>query len=121
MRVDHLNAMAFKVGVICHHRPMPEQLTGTPNFASLSFRGQKNNAILQVKTSVNAGMVKLVNLCAGIDLARGERCEGVKKGCIKEQNTGLNFYVINMIIGEIWNVQQTLKTSKGILNFWHRV
>ncbi len=40
--------------------------------------------------SVNAGMVKMVNLCAGMDLAMGERCEVVKKeGCIKKQNTGV--------------------------------
>ncbi len=48
----------------------------------------------------NAGMAKLVNLGAGMDLARGERCEGVKKeGCIKKQDTQLNVCVINMIIG----------------------
>ncbi len=63
------------------------------------FRGHQNSAILQVKASLNAGMVKLVNLCAGMDLARGERCEGVQKGCIKKQNTRLDFYVINMIVG----------------------
>ncbi len=46
------------------------------------------------------GMTKLVNLGAGMDLARGERCEGVKKeGCIKKQNTRLYFYVTDMIIG----------------------
>ncbi len=100
MCVDNFNAMALKVGVICRHRLMPEQLTCMPNCTSLSFPGHQNYAILQVKTSVNAGMTKLVNLCAGMDLSRGERCEGVKKeGCIKKQNTRLNFYVINMIIG----------------------
>ncbi len=55
--------------------------------------------VLQVKTCVNAGMVELLNLGAGMDLARGERCEGVKKGCIKKQNTRLHFYVTYMIIG----------------------
>ncbi len=100
MCVDDLNAMTLKGGVICRPRLMPEQLTCMPNYTSLSFRGHQNNAILQVKTSVNAGMAKLVNFGAGTDLARGERCEGVKKeGCIKKQNTRLNFYVINMIIG----------------------
>ncbi len=46
------------------------------------------------------GMAKLVNLGAGMDLARGERCKGVKKvGYIKKQNTRLYFYVTDMIIG----------------------
>ncbi len=100
MGVDDLNAMALKVFVICRHRLMPEQLTCMPNCTSLSFRGHQNNAILQVKTIVNAGMAKLVNFCAGMDLARGERCEGVKKeGCIKKQDTRLNFYFTTMIIG----------------------
>ncbi len=46
--------------------------------------------ILQVKTSVNGGMAILVNLGAGMDLARVERCEGVKtEGCIKKQRTHL--------------------------------
>ncbi len=62
MRVDDLNAMALKVGVICRDRPMPEQLVCTANCTSLSFRGHQNNAILQVKTGVNVGMAKLVNL-----------------------------------------------------------
>ncbi len=45
-------------------------------------------------------MAKLVNLGAEMHLARGERCEGVKKeGWIKKQNPRLNVYVINMIIG----------------------
>ncbi len=45
-------------------------------------------------------MVRLVNLGTGMHLARGERCEGVKKeGSIKKQDTRLNFYVTNMIIG----------------------
>ncbi len=44
-------------------------------------------------------MAKLVNFFVGMDLARGERCEGVKEeGRIKKQNTHLNFHVINMII-----------------------
>ncbi len=58
VRVDDPNAMALTVGVICRHRPMPEQLACTPNGTSLSFRGHQNNAVLQVKMSVNAGMAK---------------------------------------------------------------
>ncbi len=54
----------------------------------------------KVKTCVNAGMAKLVNLGAGRDLTRGERCEGMKKeGCIKKQDTQRNVCVTNMIIG----------------------
>ncbi len=45
-------------------------------------------------------MAKLLNLGAGMDLARRERCEGVKKeSCIKKQDTQLNFCITNMIIG----------------------
>ncbi len=45
-------------------------------------------------------MATLLNLGAGMDLARGERCEGVKKeSCIKKQDTQLNFCITNMIIG----------------------
>ncbi len=79
MCVNDLNAMALKDGVIYRHRLMPEQLTCMPNCRPLSFRSHQNSAILQVKASVNAGMDKLVNLCAGMDLARVERCEGVRK------------------------------------------
>ncbi len=79
MRADDLNAMALTVGVICRHRSMPEQLACTPNSTLLSCRGHQNNAILLVKTSVNVGMAKLVNLGAGMDQARVKRCEGVKK------------------------------------------
>ncbi len=79
MRVDDLNAMALKVGVICRHRPMSEQVACTPNGTSLSFRGHQNNAVLQVKMSVNVGMAKLVNLGAEMHLARGERYEGVSQ------------------------------------------
>ncbi len=100
MRIDDLNVMALNVDGICRHRPISEQMAYMPNGTSLSFRGHQNNAILQVKMSVNAGMAKLVNLGAGMDLARGERCEGVKKeGCIKKQDTRLNSYVTSM--GEI--------------------
>ncbi len=70
MGVDNLNAMALNVGVICRHRPMSEQLACTSNGTSLSFRGHQNNAVLQVKTCVNAGMAKLGNLGAGMHLAR---------------------------------------------------
>ncbi len=72
MGVDDLNAIVLNT-------PMSEQLACTPNGTSLSFRGHQNNAALQVKTSVNAGMAKLVNCGVGMDLARGKRCEGVKK------------------------------------------
>ncbi len=45
-------------------------------------------------------MATLLNLGAGMDLARGERCEGVKKeSCIKRQDTQPNFCIANMIIG----------------------
>ncbi len=81
MRVDDLNAMALKVGVICRHRPMSEQLSCTPN----GFRGHQNNVVLQVKTSVNAGMAKLVNVGAGMHLARGKRCEDVKNGRLYQE------------------------------------
>ncbi len=55
-------------------------------------RPPKQCGRMQVKMSVNAGMAKLVNLGKGIDLVRGERCEGVKKeGRIKKQNTRLYF------------------------------
>ncbi len=48
------------------------------------------STILQIKTSVNAGMAIVVNLGAGMDPARVERCEDVKKeGCIKKQSTHL--------------------------------
>ncbi len=97
--VDDLNAMVLKVGVICRHRPMSEQLVCTPNGISLSFRYHQNDAVLQVKTSVNAGMEKLVRLGGRMVLVSGERCECVKKeGCIKKQDTRLNSYVITMII-----------------------
>ncbi len=41
--------------------------------------------ILQVNMSVNVGMAKLVNLGAGMDLARVERCRGVKKRRLYEE------------------------------------
>ncbi len=67
------------------------------------------NAVLQVKKRANAGMAKLVNLSAGME-HRGERCEGVKKeGCIKKQNTPLNSYVTNMIIGGEHSVHQLMQ------------
>ncbi len=48
------------------------------------------SAIFHVKTSLDVGMAILVNLGAGMDLARVERCEDVKKeGCIKKQSTHL--------------------------------
>ncbi len=39
--------------------------------------------------SVNAGMAKLVNLGTGMHLARGERCEGVKKRKVVSRNKTL--------------------------------
>ncbi len=61
---------------------------------SLSFRGHQNNAVLQVKISA------IVNLGAGIGLARGDRFEGVKKeGFIKKRNIRLMFSVTNIITG----------------------
>ncbi len=45
-------------------------------------------------------MAKLINFCAGMDLARGERCGGVKEeDFITKQNTHVNFYVMSTIIG----------------------
>ncbi len=76
--------MVLKVGVISRHRPMSEQLVCTPNGMSLSFRGHQNNAVLKLKTSVNAGMTKLVNSGAGMDLTGGERCEGKKRRVYQE-------------------------------------
>ncbi len=100
MTADDLKAMALKVGVICRHTPMSEQLACTANCTSLSFRRHQNNTILQddIKTSVNVGMAKLVNLGAGMGLARSERLK--KEGCTKKQNTCLYFHVTNMIIAQ---------------------
>ncbi len=53
---------------------------------SLTFRGHNNNAVLQVKTSVTVGTAMLVNLGAEMDLARGERFEGVKKRVLSRNN-----------------------------------
>ncbi len=50
-----------------------------PNGMSLSFRGHQNNAVLRFKTNANAGMAQLLNLGAGMDLARSGRFEDVKK------------------------------------------
>ncbi len=45
-------------------------------------------------------MAKLLNFGAGMDLARGERCKGVKKeSYIKKKDTQLNLCITNMIIG----------------------
>ncbi len=59
---------------------------------SLTFRGHNDNAVLQVKTSVPVAMAILVNLGAGMDLARGERFEGVLEGFIKKQQILLKFF-----------------------------
>ncbi len=74
--------------------------------------------VLVKPLSVNAGMAKLVNLCAAMDLARGELCEGVKEeNFITKQNTHVNFYVMSMIRGGRFE----MKTCRGILHFWHKV
>ncbi len=58
-------------------------------------------------------MAKLLNLGAGTGLARGERCEGVKKeSCIKRQDTQLNFCITNMII------RRDLKYAVNNGNMW---
>ncbi len=57
-----------------------------------------------------------------MDLARGERCEGVKKeSCIKKQDTQPNFCIANMIIAGDLKSQYTMETCRGILNFWQGV
>ncbi len=58
---------------------MPPSAHARSADTSLTFRGHNNNAVLQVKTSVPVAMAILVNLGAGMDLARDERFEGVKK------------------------------------------
>ncbi len=65
-----------------------------PNGATFSFRGHKNNAALQVKTSANAVTAQLVNLGAGMDLAKGERREDVKKnGFYRETKHSSGFFI----------------------------
>ncbi len=60
----------------------------------LSFRGHQNNAVLQVKISANC------KCGAGMDLARGDRFEGVKKeGFIRKRNIRLMFSVTDIITG----------------------
>ncbi len=65
---------------------MPPSAHARTADTSLTFRGHNNNAVLQVKTSVIVGMAILVNLGAGMDLARGERFEGVKKRVLSRNN-----------------------------------
>ncbi len=65
---------------------MPPSAHARTADTSLTFRGHNNNAVLQVKTSVIVGMALLVNLGAGMDLARGERFEGVKKRVLSRNN-----------------------------------
>ncbi len=98
VRADDLNAMALKVGVICRHGPCPNSWRARQTARRKARRGHQNNAILQVKMSVNVGMAKLVNVGAGIDLARSERLK--KEGCTEKQNTRLYFHVTNMIIAQ---------------------
>ncbi len=79
---------------------MPPPAHARTDKMSRSFRGHQNNAVLQVKTSTNASMVIFVSMGAGMDLARGERFEDVKKvGFIKKQNIRWMFSVTNIIIG----------------------
>ncbi len=98
--VAGLNAMTLKFSVIYRQRHTPEQLACLPNATSLSFRRPQNNAVLQVKTSANAGMPTLMDLGADMDLERGEQCKGVKRELCQEKNTSLNFCVTNMVISK---------------------
>ncbi len=118
MRVDNLNAMALKADVVRLCRSMPEQLACKPNCSSLSFRSHQ-----KVKTSENGGISKLVNLGAGMDLERGERCEGVKnEGFIKKRNIYVTYCVTNMVTGrDLECAVNNEKICMRILNFWHRV
>ncbi len=43
--------------------------------------------------SVNGGMAKLVNLGAGMHLARGERIEGVKKKVVSRYKTLVSIFM----------------------------
>ncbi len=65
---------------------MPPSVHARTADSSLTFRGHNNNAVLHVKTSVIVGMAILVNLGAGMDLARGERFEGVKRRVLSRNN-----------------------------------
>ncbi len=65
---------------------MPPSAHARTADTSLTFQGHNNNAVLQVKISVIVGMAILVNLGAGMDLARGERFEGVKKRVLSRNN-----------------------------------
>ncbi len=65
---------------------MPPSAHARTADTSLTFRGHNNNAVLQVKTSVTVDMAILVNLGAGMDLARSERFEGVKKRVLSRNN-----------------------------------
>ncbi len=78
-------------------RDIPPSAQARTADTSLSFRGHQNNMPLQVKTSAKA---ILVNLGVGMNLARGERFEVVRKeGFIKKQNIRLMFSATNIIIG----------------------
>ncbi len=73
---------------------------------------------MQVKTSVTVGMTILVNLGAGMDLARGERFEGVKKeGFIMKQQILLMFPVTNIMIGIDLKFTANKENSRMILTF----
>ncbi len=75
---------------------MPPSAHARTANTSLSFRGQQNNAVLQVKISK---LKSVINLGAGMDLETGDRYEGVKKeGFIKKRNIRLMFSVTNIMI-----------------------
>ncbi len=68
--------------------------------------------------SVIVGMAILVNLGAGMDLARGECFEGVKKeGFIMKQQILLMFTVTNIMIGIDLKFTANKENSRMILTF----
>ncbi len=66
----------------------PTELVRTNNGASLCHQV---NAVLRVKTGVNADMVTLMNLGAGGGLARGEQCEDIKKRDVTRKKRSSKF------------------------------
>ncbi len=68
--------MALKCGVICRHRHTPEQLTRT-----LAFEATRTMRYCELKQA------QMVHLGAGMDLARGERFEGIKKTVLPRNET----------------------------------
>ncbi len=73
--------------------------------------------VLQVKTSVTVGMAILVNLDAGIDLAGGERYEGVKTGFYQETTNSSDVPVTNIMIGIDLKFTANKENSRMILTF----